>query len=410
MSTAFSTSISLAARNLLRQRSRTLATLLAILLGVSSMIIAGGFVEDILIQLGEATIHSQTGHIQLAREEYWASRSRASEKHMIENPDNIKKILETQSGIDQIVSRINFVGVLNNGKRDLGIIGDGIEPDGENKIGSFMIYTEGRPLNNSDANGMVIGQGVAHALNLKKGDQITLVISMAQGAVNTMDFEIIGIFQSFSRDFDARAIRIPIKATQELLDTKFVHNLVITLEKTTDTKIKTEKINTLLKNQKIKALSWQQLSDFYEKTVKLYEAQFRVLRFIIFFMVLLSVANSINMTLHERIREFGTLMALGNHPNEILKLILIEFIALGIIGSVFGMALGFSTSQLISLIGISMPPPPNSNIGYTAQIQIDFLGIMISGFVGFFATIFAAIAPSYRITKIKIVDALRHGV
>ena len=374
------------------------------------MILAGGFVQDILIQLGEATIHSQTGHIQLATPGYWASRSRASGLHMIENPTEALKTLKAQEGIEQAVSRINFVGMLSNGKRDLSIIGEGIEPYGESRIGSFIRYSEGRPLEEADSDGVIVGQGIARLLNLHVGDRVTLIISLSQGAINTMDLRIIGIFQSFSKEFDSRAIRIPLAATQELLDTKSAHVLVVTLNKTKDTNRIASTLSALLESQGIRVMTWQQLSGFYEKTVHLYDAQFGVLRLIIFLMVLLSVANSINMTLYERTREFGTLLSLGDRPKAVFELIMMEAVMLGLIGAGLGMFVGCTIAWGISAIGIPMPPPPNSNLGYTALIRLEPLAVLSSGATGFGAVLFAALYPAFRATKVNIVDALRHGV
>ena len=402
--------LALALRNLFRHRSRTLATLFAIALGVASMILAGGFVKDILIQLGEATIHSQTGHIQLAKPAYWASRSRTSDSLMIENPSAAKRSLTTVEGIEQVVSRVNFVGMISNGKRDLAIVGEGIEPDGERKIGSFIRYIEGRPLDESDSSGMVIGQGIARSLNLQVGDSATLILSLSQGAINTMDFQIVGIFQSFSKEFDTRAIRIPLLATQELLDTKSAHALVMTLNQTNETDAVATAIRSLVMNQGLSVKTWREISDFYEKTVQLYGAQFGVLRLIIFLMVLLSVANSINMTLFERTREFGTLLALGNRPQTVFELIMIETILLGLVGAGLGMVVGGIVAYVISTIGIPMPPPPNSSLGYIALIRLEPIQVLTSGAIGFCATVFAALYPAHRATKINVVDALRHGV
>jgi putative ABC transport system permease protein len=401
---------SLAMRNLLRHRARTAATLAAIALGVASLILAGGFVKDIFIQLGEATIHSQTGHIQLARQGFWAMRTRSPETHMIAQPDEIKTFLAKQSGVEQVVARINFSGMLNNGKRDLGVMGDGIEPDGEAKIGSFMRYIEGRPLTNQDLDGVVVGQGVARTLNLKIGDRVTLVISLAQGAVNTFDFQLVGIFQSFSKEFDARAVRIPLAATRELLDTQAAHLLVMSLARTEETDRIIATVRAQVAKNGLEAQTWREISDFYEKTVQLYDAQFSVLRLIIFLMVLLSVANSINMTLFERTREFGTLLALGDEPRRVFVLIMTESALLGLFGALFGVVIGCIFAWGISVIGIEMPPPPNSNLGYTAQIRLDPISVITAGAIGFFAAFIASIFPAHRAANLEVVDALRHGV
>lgn len=402
--------ITLALRNLLRHRARTSATLAAISIGVASLILTGGFVKDIFFQLGEATIHSQTGHIQFAREGFWNTRSRAPLTHMINDANSIADKLRSIQGVDQVVARVNFAGVLNNGKRDLGIIGDGVEANGEAKVGSFMHYIEGRPLSDKDADGIVIGQGVAGTLNLSIGDPVNLVANLAQGAVNTLEFKVIGIFQSFSKEFDARAVRIPLSAAHELLDTRGNHTLVMTLTKTSETDRVIEVARSKVKSYGIEARSWKELSDFFEKTVQLYEAQFGVLRIIIFLMVLLSVANSINMTIFERTREFGTLMALGDNPRQVTLLILTESALLGLLGAVLGMILGCIGAWGISAVGISMPPPPNSNLGYTAQIRLDIVSVLVSCLIGFAATVIAAIFPARRAGRIDVVEALRHGV
>ena len=400
----------LAMRNLLRHRARTAATLAAISIGVASLILAGGFIKDVFVQLAEATIHSQTGHIQIAREGFWAMRARSPETHMIEKPDELKASLARRPGVEQVVTRINFSGMLNNGKRDLGVMGDGIEPDGEAKIGSFLRYIEGRPLTDKDIDGVVVGQGVARTLDLKIGDRVTLIINLAQGAVNTLDFQLIGVFQSFSKEFDARAIRIPLTATRELLDTKAAHLLVMSLANTDDTDRIANAVREQIAEHGFQASTWRELSDFYEKTVQLYDAQFGVLRLIIFLMVLLSVANSINMTLFERTREFGTLLALGDNPRRVFRLIMTESALLGFFGAVLGMILGCGSALGISAIGIEMPPPPNSNLGYIGLIRLDPVTVFTSGAVGFFAAFIASVFPAHRAANLEIVEALRHGV
>ena len=124
----------------------------------------------------------------------------------------------------------------------------------------------------------------------------------------------IGIFQSFSNDYDARAIKIPLAAAQELLGSQGMNALVISLKKTEDT----DRVAAWLKEQlgpsDLEVKTWVELNDFYEKTVELYKSQFGVLQLIILVMVLLSVANSVNMSIFERTGEFGTMMALGNRP------------------------------------------------------------------------------------------------
>ena len=80
----------LALRNVLRHGFRTAMTFSAVSIGVAALILAGGFVQDILIQLGEAIIHSQTGHLQIVRPGYLGSGSRSAEKHLLDRLDQLR--------------------------------------------------------------------------------------------------------------------------------------------------------------------------------------------------------------------------------------------------------------------------------------------------------------------------------
>lgn len=402
---------SLALRNIIRQRARSLATLTAIAIGVAGLILASGFVQDIFVQLGEAIIHSQTGHLQITRQGYGEGKIRAPEKYLIEQPEQLKaRLREEAPGIDKTMARLGFRGLLNNGRRDIGIIGEGVEPDAEADMGTYVHFIEGRALRDNDQDGIVVGQGVARALGLKIGDRITLVMTLAEGAVNTLDFEVLGVFQSFSKDFDARAVRIPLSAARSLMDTSAAHMIVVMLDRTEDTAATAAALRQRFAGEGYEITAWSELSDFYGKTVELYDRQFGVLRVIILLMVLLSVVNSVNMTLFERTREFGTMLALGDRSGKIFQLIMVESFCVGLLGAVLGMAIGCGAALAISAVGIPMPPPPNANLGYTAMIRIVPYEVLVAGLIGFVATLLATAFPARRAARLEIVEALRHGV
>jgi putative ABC transport system permease protein len=400
----------LALRNVFRHRARSAATLVAIAVGVAGLILAGGFVQDIFVQLGEAIIHSQTGHLQVTRQGYQEGKASAPETYLIDQPARLAAELEKQPAVERVSSRLTFSGVLNNGRRDLGIIGEGIEADKEATVGTYLRFVEGRALEARDSAGIVVGQGVAKSMGLRIGDRVTLVISLAQGAVNTLDFELVGVFQSFSKEFDARAVRIPLQSARELMDTQGAHMLVVMLARTEDTARVAQVLRGQYASQGLALVQWNELSDFYQKTIDLYDQQFGVLRLIILLMVLLSAANSVNMTIFERTREFGTVLALGTPPGAVFRSVVTESVIIGALGAVLGMTAGCLLAWLISAIGIPMPPPPNANLGYTATIRIVPSEVLVAGFIGLLATSLAAIQPARRVSRLSVVDALRHGV
>ena len=88
---------------------------------------------------------------------------------------------------------------------------------------------EGRRLTADDTYGILLGEGIAKSLQLGPGDSLSIVAHMAEGGMNTLDFEVTGIFRTFSKDFDARAVRIQLATAQDLLDTSALHSLVFLL-------------------------------------------------------------------------------------------------------------------------------------------------------------------------------------
>lgn len=399
----------LAFRNIFRNKARTALTLTVISAGVAGLILCGGFVADALNQLREATIHSQLGHIQIYRNGFYEKGSRTPNAFMIDRPSEVLDVARKLPGFEEGMSRLNFSAVINNGRTDFAVVGEGIEPEKEKKLGSLLELVDGRALESNDQTGLFIGEGVAAATKLKVGDRATVLLHTVEGALNSGEFEVLGIFRSFSKDYDARAVRITLSAAQELMALSSVNAVVVLLKETAATDGAAAALTGALDRDRYEVKTWRQLADFYDKTASLYQRQFVVLEAIILLAVLLSVINAVNMSVYERTAEFGTLMALGTHGGRVSTLVLQENLMLGAIGAVVGAVAGIVLALVISAIGIPMPPPPNSSTGYTAAIDLDAATVFTAAAIGFVATVLAAWFPSRRVAKLVVVDALRHA-
>lgn len=399
----------IAVRNTWRHRTRTGMTIAAIATGVIALILVSGFLRDIFSQLAEAIIHSQSGHIQIVPSKLPATQSADAGKRMLPDLAEVRAIARVP-GTRSVMARLTFEGLLNNGRTDMPIIGQGVEAGPERSLGSYMHILQGRNLIDSDHYGVLVGEGLAKAENLKPGDSVVLLASTQDGAVNTLDLVVLGVFRSFSREFDARAIRIPLRAAQELLGTQSANVVVIELNQTSQTDAIASELRSRFAGRGLDVRTWNALDDFYDKTVQLYRRQFAVLQVIVLLMILLSASNAVGMNVRERLAEFGTMRSLGDRPRRIIYLILLENAFTGVIGSLVGGCLGVAVAMLISAIGIPMPPPPNSNIAYTAAIRLAPLPIAGAMFIGIFATALASIAPAIRASRLAIVDSLRCAV
>ncbi len=402
--------IRFALRNVLRHKARTATTLAAIVFGVAALILSRGFVDDTFAQLAEALIHSQTGHLQLARTGYFERGAQEPEKYLLARPDVDRREIAALPEVADVAARLRFSGLINNGHADYSVLGEGVEPDKEARLGTLLRIAEGRALAPSDRYHVLLGNGVARAMKLHPGDRALLLATSATGPVATLDLTVVGSFQTFSKEYDDRAIKVPLAAARELLDTDGANTLVITLKRTEDTDRVAARLASERAGRGQEVKRWYELNDFYPKTVNLYERLFGGLQVIILLMVLLSVVNAVNMTVFERTAEFGTARALGHRPGQVIALILTENLLTALVGASLGVALGIGLAFAISAIGIPMPPPPNAELAYTGRIQVTVLGAAGSFLIGFGACVAAALIPALRVSRMPIVDALRHSV
>ena len=401
--------LSLALRNIFRHKIRTAMTVGAIVFGVVGLIVTGGFVQDILFQLSEATIHSQSGHLQVYRKGFYEFGSRSPEKYLIDEPRLLQQRIEALPATAETMARISFTGLLSNGRSDISIVGEGVEADKEARLGSYLKISAGRQLTDSDQYGILLGDGVATSMQLKPGDPVTLLVSTAAGATNTLDFEVVGAFQTFSKEFDARAVRIPLAASQELFGSSGANSIVVSLRKTDETEATAATLGTQLDAQHYAIRTWRELNDFYQKAVDLYDRQFGVLRLIVLLMVLLTVANTVNMSVFERVGEFGTLLALGNRSRDIFRLVILENTLIGLIGALTGAATGLLAAGALTALAIEMPPLPNANTGYVVSIRVLPSAVVSAFVIGLGATVLAAILPAVRVSRNPIAESLRQN-
>src|SRR5207302_117294 len=225
-------------------------------------------------------------------------------------------------------------------------------------------------LKDAEPYGAVVGEGVANALKLRPGSPLNLTVSTPEGALNVLEFTVVGVFRTFSKDYDDRAVRISQSAAKELLHAPSVHSVVVSLDETRYTDSTVADLKVKLDELGYEVKPWHELADFYNKTVALYRRQFGALQFIILVMLILSIASTVNMVVYERTGEFGTLLALGFRRNRVFRLVVLENAMLGLIGAAVGIVLGVVLAVVLSAIGINMPPPPGSSAPYVASIRL----------------------------------------
>jgi len=399
----------LAWRNLVRNMRRSAFGIATIAFGVVGLVLAAGFIQDVFEQLGEATISAQLGHVQIAKRGFREGGTASPQDFLIE-ASSLKREVATLDLVKEVMGRLAFSGLLSLDGTELAIEAQGIEPDPEARLGTRLQMLAGRGLRDADTYGVLLGEGVANQLKATVGDTVSLTAPTIDGSLNLLDLEVLGVFRSFSKEYDDRAIRMPLAAAHELTQTDRVNTLVVQLHRTADTDIAVQRLKAMLGDSDLEATPWYVLSDFYANTKLMYERQFGFLQWIALVLVAMSVLNSLNMTVFERTAEFGMMRVLGNRGSEVVKLILLEGLLLGVIGAIIGIFVAVIAALLISAVGIPMPPPPNMESGYLARVTLDIMTLGEPFAIGVTSSLVASLVPAHRLLLMSLPDMARRSV
>ena len=411
------TQLKIAYRSVLRNRRKTLITFFAVCFGTASIIIAGGFFEFMLYALHAGAVYGQNGHFQVYADGFLEKGVVSPFDYMIEDFDAFNQKYNGMPDVKFIMPRIQFSGLISNGDVTGSFIGLGIDPVKEWEMASFNLgsgpairIVEGRRLEATDENRVTVGKGLAEAIGAKPGQRLTLLSNTESGSINGVTVEVTGIFESFQKDFDDRALQIPIRTAQSLLKVgKKIQAAVFLLDDTKHVDRTVDRLSALFVGQAIRyeVRKWTSLATFYNASVQLFNRMFLVINIVIALVVVLGIANSITMSIFERTREIGTIMAMGTKPKQVVTQFLLEGILIGVLGGIVGMGVGAFIARVISGIGIPMPPAPGGTRPWVAQVTPP-ASVYLRAFVtAALSGVCASLYPALRASRLRIVEALR---
>lgn len=406
------TNLQIAARNLARNRRRTLVALSMVAAGAISLLLADGFIQWVFWAMREATIQSQLGHIQVTRPGYLSAGVANPYAYVL--PENLPQhnAIESTPGVKLVAPRLAVTGLISHDETTVAFVADGVDPQKDAELSKALRITEGRNLGDAAVKEVILGHGLAQTLNLRPGATVALLITTMGGGINAVEAKVTGIFISSNQAYDDSALRLPISLAQSLLRVNGAHAWLVLLDETerTDEYLRKFRVRFPLPANELEFTPWYQQADFYNKTVALFSQQMNVLRLIIGAIIVLSISNMLVMNVLERTGEIGTLMAIGLKRNKILRLFAIEGILLGLAGASMGAVAGYGLAELISSIGIPMPPPPGMEEGYTGKIRVTLSVVMNAFLIAFITASLAGLYPAWKASRLQIVDALRHNI
>lgn len=403
--------IKIAIRNAFRNRRRSTLNVFMIASAVASLIVYEGFTHNMVEGLRETTIETQTGHLQIAAKTYWEKKKLKPKDNLIANYSKILNELKSDPRVKYVAGRLEFFGLLSFNDESMSARVITVDPEKESSRNKYFHFRKGKELSSKRPYQVAVGSGLAKKLNISTGKSVTVLTHTYDNIVNAMDFTVAGIFQTDIAEFDDNTILMPLKTAQSLLDTKAVEQIVVGLHSSWDTKAVINslepKLSSVAPNTGIK--TWFQLATLYKQVSMFNQVQNLIMQMILMTLVMLSIANTVGMSIMERTGEIGTLRALGEQRKSVIIQFVFEGFILGLFGATLGTLLGLGFATLFNSMNVPVLFPGASSPIFI-KIAILLPAILKASASGVVITVLAAVLPSYRATKLNIVTALRYNI
>jgi len=405
----------LAWRNLWRNKRRTWLTASAIAFVTVLMVFL------ITLQLGsydlmiDSSLRILVGQMQVQREGYL-------EKHQIRKviPEahTLAEHLRADPAFRQygVAVRAEGFALASSGSRSFGMQVFGAEPAHEPRVSTIPhLIKSGRWLSDVRAQEVVVGSVLAQNLKIKVGDELTLLGSAMDGSVAATILPVVGIFESGMHDLDRLAAEIPLGTFQDVFGMgSNAHALVFLapeLKQLPD--LQAQVTQRLPKDANLVIVSWERLIPGLKELTQADWTTGWFMYIALIVVVTFSILNTFIMSVLERTREFGIMLALGATPLRIGALVFTETACLALLGLGIGIALGTVITGVLSVTGFTYPGLNElmGQYGLPGLIypQISVTSILIGPAVIFAFILASALYPAFRIRKLEAVEAI-HAV
>lgn len=407
----------LSARNLMRYRRRTLLTAGLITIGVVAMLLfvsaAGSFKQ---VMIGQIT-DSLLGHLQVHRKGYVASVDNLPLNLNIgaKMVERVKGELAQEPGIAAYSVRLKLGAMFSNFTETTSIRLNGVDPEAEDAAapGLRERIVEG------DKGGPLLQRGqvlipdlIAKGMKVKVGDTVVLVATNRDGSVNGMNLQVRGVLEPVTGP-GGRDGYIHSNDARELLrmDEPEAMEIAIRLKdlrtlEATEASLsgRLEKLTNKDGKAVLELHTWKSLSPF-ANIASMIDLMTLFIRIMLVAIVLVSVMNVMLMAVYERIREIGTLAAIGTPPRRILGLYVGEGLLLGLLGAVVGVALSRAVVVLLNLYPLKFPfgrqlitLQPTLSVQEMVTVALLVVGMAV----------LASLQPAWRASRMDPIQALRH--
>lgn len=313
------------------------------------------------------------------------------------NPNLVIETIIKQKEVTVVTAQVNSSVFFNNGKSQISGIALGIKPDEANlmfDIKSFMVEGDFDMLK-SNPNGIIIGSGISHKMNLSINDNVNLTSSKG---INR-NFKIIGIFKTNNSITDKTRSYINLATAQQLLKegTSYITDINVNVYDPEEAEVIAKKIENLTG---YKAEGWKQANETFMAANKMRKIIITFVSFTILLIAGFGIYNILNMTVSQKINDIAILKAMGFKGKDVIRIFVTQAVSIGIMGVIGGVILAILLITILKNIYVG------GDIGYF-PIDYEFKKFVQGVVIGLVITFFAGYIPAKKAANVDPVEILR---
>jgi putative ABC transport system permease protein len=395
-----------AARNLLRNRRRSLVAAFIAALGTAALLLAGGFALYTYAALENSAVRD-SGHLIVGTPRHFDADEDVPLQHGLDDAAALQAQLRADPAVRHVLPRVEFSGLLGNGEKSVGMSAVAIDAAAELQAkGPFLNFIEGGMPEAGATGWVLVGRELARTLKAEPGRHLTLLATGTRGTLESVPVKVAGVIGTGVPDLDRRLLYTDLGTAQALLRTPRVSVLSVFLGGMDDVATAQARLSERFPSLTVR--TWEAQAGFYDSVRALYHRIFGLMGAVIGVIVVVVVANSMVSAVIERTREIGTLRALGTLPGQLIGALALEGLMLGALGALLGAAVAVGISTLLRVFPVQMPPPPGHSVGYPLQIDLDAPPVLLTVLAVAMLSALASAWVARRALRQPIVEALAH--
>ena len=406
----------IAIRNLRRYKRRTLLTASLVTIGVVFVLlfisISGSFKNMMIGQMTD----SMLGHLEVHRKGYLASIDNLplNLNLKMQAYKKMEGILNQQPEVEAFSPRIKFGGMFSTFVETTNIRLNGVYPDRELKTVPLLPSRVTNGSNKTLEKGEIwIPELMSKSMKVNIGDTVVIVATNKDGSVNGKQFKVSGVLESITGP-GGRDGYIHIEDAMETLrmEEMEISEVAIRLKDFSRLHTFSDKLEGILSEEMNKqgkpiyeVHTWEKLSPFYN-IARMIDVMSFFIKLMLIAVVLISIMNVMIMAVYERIREIGTIAAIGTLPGKILSMFLVEGFCLGAMGAVAGNILGIVIILILNRFGITFDF--GRQTGLVLHATIASSDVLVISLIVIFISVVASLQPAFKASRMEPINALRH--